>query len=66
MQSQTAPTRLLRIATVLDRIPMSRTEWYRRINKGTAPEPVRLSVHSVAWREADIDAFIAALTPAKI
>lgn len=61
MPQRTATTRLLKIASVLDRVPVSKTEWYRRIRKGTAPAPVRLSVNSVAWRESDIDAFIDAL-----
>ncbi|MET3134758.1 putative DNA-binding transcriptional regulator AlpA [Oxalobacteraceae bacterium GrIS 1.11] len=58
---QSAKTRLLKISSVLERVPVSRTEWYRRIRKGTAPAPLSLSVNSVAWLESDIDAFIDAL-----
>lgn len=62
MQQQPAKTRLLKLTSVLDRVPVSKTEWYRRIKNGAAPAPVRLSVRSVAWLESDIDAFIAALS----
>lgn len=60
----TKPLRLLRQPTVLERVCLSRTEWYRRVRDGKAPAPVRLGANSVAWRESDIDAFIAALPPA--
>lgn len=59
--STSKPTRLLRQSTVLDRVCLSRTTWYRRIRAGKAPAPVRLGANSVAWLESDIDAFIAAL-----
>lgn len=59
---QRPTTRLLRLPSVLDRVPVSKTEWYRKIKAGTAPVPVSLSARSVAWRESDIDAFIAALS----
>lgn len=62
MSQRTAPTRLLRLPSVLDRVPVSKTEWYRKIKNGTAPAPVALSARSVAWRESDIDAFIAGLS----
>lgn len=60
------PLRLLRQPTVLERVCLSRTEWYRRVKAGKAPAPVRLGANSIAWRESDIDAFIADLRPANL
>lgn len=65
MQQSPVTTRLLKLPSVLDRVPVSKTEWYRRIKNGTAPASVSLSARSVAWRESDIDAFIAALSSAR-
>jgi prophage regulatory protein len=62
MSNSIAPTRLLRIRTVLDRVPLCRTKWYQLIKEGAAPAPVALGCRAVAWREADIDAFIANLS----
>jgi len=61
MEHPKKTTRLLKISSVLERVPVSKTEWYRRIRKGTAPAPISLSANSVAWLESDIDAFIADL-----
>jgi len=57
----TATSRLLRLPSVLNRVPVSKTEWYRRIKKGNAPAPISLSARAVAWLESDIDAYIAKL-----
>lgn len=64
MSQSITPTRLLRLRTVLDRIPVCRTKWYQLIKNGTAPAPVALGARAVAWRETDIDAFIANLSGA--
>jgi prophage regulatory protein len=63
MQNQkTAPSRLLRLPSVLDRVPHSKTSIYRLIKQGIFPKAVRLGVNSVAWLESDIDAYIQKLT----
>lgn len=64
MPASITPTRLLRIRTVLDRVPVCRTQWYAMIKNGSAPAPVALGARAVAWRESDIDAFIANLSGA--
>jgi prophage regulatory protein len=61
---QTPPARLLRLPSVLDRVPHSKTELYRRIKQGTFPRAVRLGVNSVAWLESDVDTYIQKLTQA--
>ncbi len=62
MSQRPATTRLLKLPSVLERYPVSKTEWYRKIKNGTAPAAIRLSARSVAWLESDIDKFIAALS----
>ena len=57
-----SPARLLRLPSVLGRVPFSKSETYRRIKAGTFPAPVRLGLRSVAWLESDIDQYIQKLT----
>jgi prophage regulatory protein len=56
------PERLLRRAVVQDRTSLSVSELYRRMAAGTFPKPVVIGAQSVAWRESEVDAWIAALT----
>lgn len=39
-------------------IPVSRATWYSWIQKGLAPQPVKLGPRASAWRAEDILAFI--------
>ncbi len=55
------PTRLLRKPVVLDRVGFSKSELYRRIKSGKFPAPIKLGARAVAWRESDVDAWMAAL-----
>ena len=52
-----APT-LIRLRDVLQRIPLSKTEVYRRIKAGTFPKQVRLGPSRVAFLESEIDQWI--------
>lgn len=38
------------------RIPVSRATWYKGIQEGRYPKPIRLSEGVSVWRAADIDA----------
>lgn len=53
--------RLLRLKSVLERIPVSRSRWYSGIASGEFPRPVRLGPATVAWRQSDIDKLIKTL-----
>ena len=57
--SSKARSRLIRLPEVMDRIPLSRTSIYNRINDGTFPKPIKLGSKSVAWLESSIDEWIA-------
>lgn len=54
----TKPSKLMKLPSVLERVPFSKTEFYRRIKQGTAPKAIRLGVKAVAWLESDIDQYI--------
>lgn len=53
--------RLIRLPEVLSRVGLKRSAWYARIADGEAPSPVHLGPRAVAWRESEIDEFIASL-----
>jgi prophage regulatory protein len=54
-------SRLLRLPTVLSRVPFSKTEIYRRVRTGDFPKPISIGIRAVAWLESDIDAYINSL-----
>jgi len=53
------PERLLRFPGVQERIPYSHSTIYLMVQKGTFPKPVSLGGRAVAWKESDIDSWIA-------
>jgi prophage regulatory protein len=57
-QKTNSTSRLLRLPSVLDRVPFSKTEIYRRVRTGEFPKPISIGVRAVAWLEADIEAYI--------
>ena len=52
-------TRLLRKPAVLERVALSDTTIWRLERAGKFPHSIRISPGAVAWREADIEAWIA-------
>ena len=46
--------RYLRLKSVLELIPVSRSTWYLWIQRGIAPQPKKLSVRVAAWKIQDI------------
>ncbi|MBC3864352.1 AlpA family phage regulatory protein [Undibacterium jejuense] len=62
VQSHQDSKRLLRLPSVLNKVPFSKTELYRRIRAGNFPASIRLGLRSVAWLESDIDEYIQKLT----
>lgn len=65
MNSQTS-TRLMRLPAVLEKVGLSKTEWYRLLKAGSAPAPVALAARVRAWRESDIDTWINSLAQADL
>ena len=57
--------RLLATCAVLDLICISKTELYRRINRGEFPKPVPIGRHRVAFVEAEIEEWIASRIEAR-
>jgi prophage regulatory protein len=57
----TRPERLLRLRQVQDRVPIGRATIYKRMAAGTFPKTVDLGGGIVAWRESEIEQWIAGL-----
>lgn len=53
------PGSLIRLPTVMLRTGLGKTSLYALANAGKFPTSVRLSTRAVAWREEDVDAWIA-------
>jgi len=49
--------RLLRLSQVLERFPVSKSQWYKGIRAGMYPKPLKLGKMSF-WYEDDINALI--------
>jgi len=59
--SKPRPQRFLSAKDLIERgIPYSRVQLWRLIKAGEFPRPVQLSKQRSAWREADIDDWMAA------
>lgn len=54
-----APERIVRLKTVLDRTGLSRSTVYRKIAEGTFLRQVKISIHGAGWHESAIDRWVA-------
>lgn len=54
----TVGSRLIRLPEVMNRVSLSRTSIYNRMNDGTFPKPVKLGPRAIAWQESSIDEWI--------
>lgn len=50
--------RILRLKTVLDRTGLSRSTMYRKMQNGTFPKNVQISVRCAGWRESAINVWL--------
>lgn len=53
------PPRLLKMKDLLMQVPLSRSQVYKLIAEGSFPAQINLSGRAVAWRQEDVDAWIA-------
>lgn len=51
-------TGFVRQPTILKLIPIGKTTWWRWVNSGKAPKPIKLGEKTTAWRAEDIRALI--------
>lgn len=49
---------ILRLKAVLQRFPVSRSTWLSGVRSGRYPQPVRLSIRCVGWRESQINELV--------
>lgn len=52
-------TTLLRRTEVSRRVGLGRTSLYEMVRRGLFPAPLQIGAHAVAWKEADVEAWIA-------
>ena len=52
--------KLIRLPEVRQRVPLSRSMIYLLVSRGEFPKPVSLGRRSVAWVEAEVEAWVAA------
>lgn len=52
-------TRLIRLKEVQHRVGLGRSTIYRWMAEGKFPKPIRLGGYAVAWKQEDIDDWIA-------
>jgi prophage regulatory protein len=50
--------RIIRLKTVLNRTGLSRSTVYRKINEGTFPPQITISVHGRGWSEVEVNRWI--------
>ena len=60
-QNNTSSNKLLRLPEVLKLVPVSRSTWYRGVDSGIYPKPVKISKRAVAWRASDVAAALESL-----
>lgn len=53
--SPNKPERMLRLESVLERTGLSRSTLYRKVNSGTFPKQLKLSVRCAGWRETEVE-----------
>jgi prophage regulatory protein len=53
----------LRLPAVIERTALSRSSIYRLVQLGRFPAPVKLSERASAWREAEINQWLASRQP---
>ena len=51
--------RLLRLSEVKSRCGLSRSSLYRMMRNGAFPEPLKVGVRAVRWRESEIEDWLA-------
>lgn len=53
-----ASNRFLRLNAVLDKTGLSRSTLYRELQDGTFPKQIAIGPRCVAWRQADVEAWM--------
>lgn len=52
------PDRILRLPAVLSRTGLSRSTLYRKVQQGTFPKQIPISIRCAGWRESQINAWL--------
>jgi prophage regulatory protein len=52
------PSRIIRLDTVLEMTGLRRSTLYRKIQNGTFPKQIAISVRCAGWRESAVNAWL--------
>lgn len=55
-------SKMLRLPEVMERTGLKRSTIYKWLNEKSFPQPVKLGARLIAWREAEIEEWIATRT----
>ncbi|AXF14798.1 helix-turn-helix transcriptional regulator [Paraburkholderia caledonica] len=58
MQIQPQPTKIIRIATVIERTGLSKTFIYKMIRRGEFPPSVRIAPRYAGWVESEVNSWL--------
>jgi prophage regulatory protein len=59
-KNETAPTRILRLPDVINRVGLKRASIYAAIAQGSFPKQITLGDRAVGWIEQEIEAWLEA------
>lgn len=51
--------KVLRLPAVIDRVGLGRASIYAYMERGDFPRPIKIGDRAVAWRESDVNAWLA-------
>ena len=58
-EARFAEFELLRLSTVLQLIPVSKSAWWQGVKEGRFPQPLKLGPRTTVWRAEDLRKLIA-------
>lgn len=50
--------KILRLDSVLERTGLSRSTLYRKVNSGTFPRQIKISIRCAGWRETEVEEWL--------
>jgi prophage regulatory protein len=61
MDTKDVNEKLIRLPSVLNQVPISRSAWWLGVKDGRFPQPLKLGPRTTVWRLSDIQKLIASL-----
>ena len=58
MSKKIMDEKLLKLKEVLQRLQISKSNWYDGVRRKVFPQPVRIGTRTVRWIESDIESYL--------